>query len=461
MRVCTDNRLVAAVPEPSPAAPHSRWGLRARGDERLVALVRDGDASAFEALYDRYHARILAFCRHMLSSREDAEDATQHTFISAYRELLRSKQDIELRPWLYAIARNRSISMLRARREAASIDAVGEPSVEGLADVVQRRQDLRELVADLHELPDDQREALVLFELGDLSQAEIADVLGREPSQVKALVFQARTTLMQYRTARELDCAAIREELATARGPALLRGHLRRHLRTCSGCAEYAELVRSQRAQLGLLLPVIPTAGLKAAVMAAGPGAAGGGAGLLALFGGKSIALKALAVVVTAGAVGTTVDVVEHHHHHSRPAHQAAKSVRHAAPRSSLAPAPAPAAWPAVATPAATAGRRVSSRYKRTHHSKHHTATGSSNPTTVSSPPTSTPVKGAKRRSTGHAQKSQRAKVRTHGSASTAPGHLKEPKTRALPQPKPVPLDTGNRNGQKTVDEKTTGKPAG
>src|SRR5581483_12028480 len=168
------------------------------------------------------------------------------------------------------------------------------------------------------------------------SQAEIASVLDREPAQVKALVFQARTTLMQFRAAREMDCAAIREELATARGPALLRGHLRRHLRTCKGCEEYAELVRKQRVQLVLLLPVIPTVGLKAAVMAGGPGAAGGGgAGLLALIGGKGVALKALAVVLAAGAVGTGVEVAEHHRNHSRPDQQAAQPGRSATPRAS------------------------------------------------------------------------------------------------------------------------------
>jgi RNA polymerase sigma factor (sigma-70 family) len=455
-----------------------RWRLHARGDERLVALAREGDASAFEALYDRYHARILAFCRHMLASREDAEDATQHTFVAAYRELLRSDREIELRPWLYAIARNRCISMLRGRREATSVEAVGEPSVEGLADVVQRRQDLRELVADLHELPDDQREALVLFELGDLSQAEIAGVLDREPAQVKALVFQARTTLMQFRTAREMDCAKIREELATARGPALLRGHLRRHLRTCKGCEEYAELVRKQRVQLGLLLPVIPTAGLKAAVMAGGPGAAagGGGAGLLALIGGKGIALKALAVLLAAGAVGTGVEVAEHQGHHSRSHQQEAQPARNATAQPSAAAASS-SSRPAVATPAATAGRRTASLYRaaRKHPANHGRRSSSSTskhgassrPGTVTAPPHSTPVKGANRRSTGHAQKSQRAKVRTHGSASTSPGHLKVPKTPAVPLPKPVSVGQGNKDAQvppaenPDVEQKTTGKPTG
>src|SRR5215207_11254976 len=91
--------------------------LRLAGDDRLVALVRAGSDAAFEAAYDRHHRGILAFCRHMLGSREEAEDAVQHTFMAAYRSIAGSRRAIQLRPWLYTIARNRCLSVLRARRE--------------------------------------------------------------------------------------------------------------------------------------------------------------------------------------------------------------------------------------------------------------------------------------------------------------------------------------------------------
>jgi RNA polymerase sigma factor (sigma-70 family) len=426
---------VDAVTRPARAASHPRWWLRARGDERLVALVRTGDAAAFEAIYDRYHARILAFCRHMLGSREDAEDAAQYTFIGAYHDLLRSARDVDLKPWLYAIARNRCLSMLRSRRDTKSAEDGVEPATEGLADVVQRRQDLRELLADLNQLPDDQRAALVLFELDDMSQTEIAGVLDREPAQVKALVFQARTTLMQYREARAMDCAAIREELAVARGPALLRGHLRRHLRVCPACSEYAKAVRHQRAALGLLLPVIPTAGLKAAVMGAGPGAAGGGGlGVLAFAGAKGIGLKVLALVTAAGVVGAGVEVAQHEHgHHSR-ARPAAPGARQSSQAKPAAGASTPVARPAAVTPAAV-GRSTSSSYKRSGHERRrrHAAAGaggatkaplsSSSVSATGTPPKSTPVKGAKRQSTGHAQKSRR-RLHSHKPAAP-PGQIK------------------------------------
>src|SRR5687768_5524390 len=98
------------------AAPSARM-LRLASDERLVEHVRNGSQAAFEVIYDRHHRGILAFCRHMLHSREEGEDALQHTFISAYRDMVGSEKPIQLRAWLYAIARNRCLSMLRARRE--------------------------------------------------------------------------------------------------------------------------------------------------------------------------------------------------------------------------------------------------------------------------------------------------------------------------------------------------------
>jgi hypothetical protein len=101
--------FVASAPRPRLWLP--RRSLRNARDERLVAQIRGGDGpaarTAFEVLYDRHHRGVLAFCRHMLGSFEEAEDAVQHTFSSAYRALLRDDREIALRAWLYAIARNR------------------------------------------------------------------------------------------------------------------------------------------------------------------------------------------------------------------------------------------------------------------------------------------------------------------------------------------------------------------
>ena len=175
---------------------------------------RKGDEGAFEAIYERHHAPLLSFCRHMLGSLHDAEDVLQQTFLRAHRALRDKPAPDAMRPWLFAIARNRCLTALAARRESAAAPEDHEPGFDGLAEDVARRADLRELVGDLARLPDEQREALVLFELGGSSQAEIAGVLGCPPAKVKALVFQARSSLIAERDARSLPCEAIREQLS-------------------------------------------------------------------------------------------------------------------------------------------------------------------------------------------------------------------------------------------------------
>ena len=282
--------------------------LALRADDVLVSRLRAGDPGAFEVLYERHVPGLLAFCRHMLGGREEAEDAVQQAFASAYSDLLRSSREINFKPWLYTIARNRCVSVLRARREQP--DAEAEVSTAGFSEEVERRAELRQMVSDIHDLPGEQRAALVLTELGDLSQAEVAEVLGCGVSNVKGLVFRARAGLAERREAREASCDEIRLELASARRGGLRRGRLRHHLKGCPGCAAYLEDVRRQRRMLALVLPVVPSLGLKETVLAAtGMGGAGGaGAGVagggLALFGSGSTVAKLAVAGALAGGVG-------------------------------------------------------------------------------------------------------------------------------------------------------------
>jgi RNA polymerase sigma factor (sigma-70 family) len=272
--------------------------LRLASDERLVEMLRGGSEAAFEAMFDRHHRGVLGFCRHMLGSVEEAEDAVQHTFLAAYRELAGSQRPIQLRPWLYAIARNRCLTVLRARGRQSHGEIV-EPPTEHLAAEVERRHDLRSLLGDVARLPDDQRAALVLSELGDMAHDQIADVLGCRREKVKALVFQARSSLIASRSAREASCADMRELVASLRGGSLRRNEVRRHLAECDGCREFREEVRRQRRQLAVVLPVAPTVGLKAAVVG---GAATTGA----------IAAKVLVVAAIVGTGTAAVEVESH-----------------------------------------------------------------------------------------------------------------------------------------------------
>ncbi len=277
--------------------------LRGFDDERLARLVEDGNAAAFEILYDRHHRSLLAFCRHMLGNREDGEDALQQAFVRAHRALREGKRPDSVRPWLFAIARNRCRTMLAARAAAAPANEWAEPAYDGLAADIRQRAELRQLVGDMARLPEDQREALVLFELGGWSQGDIASVIGCAEGKVKALVFQARSALIAERDARETPCHDIQAQLDSARGGVLRRAPLRRHLRQCAPCEQYRLAVSRQRGRLALILPVAPSAGLKTAVLG-GTGATAAGGAAVAV--GSGVALKALAtkVAVTAALAG-------------------------------------------------------------------------------------------------------------------------------------------------------------
>ena len=97
--------------------------LRIASDERLVSLTRRGNQAAFEALVARYQTRLLAFCRHMVGSREDAEDVLQEVFAASFNAMIADTRPLNVRPWLYRIARNRSLNHLR-KTQAIGVDSM-------------------------------------------------------------------------------------------------------------------------------------------------------------------------------------------------------------------------------------------------------------------------------------------------------------------------------------------------
>jgi RNA polymerase sigma factor (sigma-70 family) len=273
--------------------------------------MQRGDEGAFETIFQRHHAPLLSYCRHTLGNRDEAEDALQQALIKAHQALLHGTAPRELRPWLYTIARNCCLSAITARRATTPLED-HTPALAGLSDQVHQREDLRELVAGIGRLPEDQRSALLLAELDDLSHQAIATIVGCEVSKVKALIYQARSALIADRDALGTPCQDIREQLSVAHGGELRRGPLRRHLKLCVGCRDFQLAVGAQRQSLGAVLPVLPSAGLAAAILGHGAahavgaasigGASAGGAGVGATAtGGAGIAATGTAASTAVG----------------------------------------------------------------------------------------------------------------------------------------------------------------
>ncbi len=264
--------------------------LRLQTDERLIALTRRGQHAAFEALFSRYHSRLLAFCRHMLGSREDAEDVLQEVFAAAFNAVLADERPINVRPWLYRIARNRSLNHLR-RASAIGVDSMDVHFAEnGLStgDQVLRRESFRQLIGDVQQLPETQRTALLLREIDALSYEQIALTMETTVPSVKSLLVRARISLAEASEARKLSCEEVRSELGeVAEGLLKVSPPVRRHLRQCERCRTFRKLLKENNHALAAVLPVGPLLIFKRLVLSklgagAGAGHAAGASGATA-----------------------------------------------------------------------------------------------------------------------------------------------------------------------------------
>jgi RNA polymerase sigma factor (sigma-70 family) len=303
--------------------------LRLQSDERLVALTRKGNQAAYEALVARYQSRLLAFCRHMLGSKEDAEDVLQEVFAAAFNALLADERAINVRPWLYRIARNRSLNHLR-RQQAIGVDSMdvhfadhGKTTVEH----VQGREAIRELLEDVKTLPETQRTALLLREIDALSYEQISEAMETTVPSVKSLLVRARVSLAEAAEARAMTCEDVREELGeVAEGLRKLSPPGRRHVRSCDSCDAFRTHLKQTNKALAAIFPVGPlimlkkflltqvgtTAGASSAA-SAGAGAAGAaGASGAVTAGVGAVATKAAAGLAAVAIVGAGAVEVDH-----------------------------------------------------------------------------------------------------------------------------------------------------
>lgn len=162
-----------------------------RSEDELVAAVAAGDEAAFGALYDRFARPLYALGLRWLQDVEDAEELVNDTLIRAWRHADRfDPARGRAGAWLFGIARHVATDRLRTRgrRPGPPMDGAPQPTghldVDGLADAW-------EVAAALERLPAVQREVLLLAYRDDLSQSQIAEVLGVPLGTVKSRTYHA------------------------------------------------------------------------------------------------------------------------------------------------------------------------------------------------------------------------------------------------------------------------------
>ena len=165
--------------------------LKAQSDGRLVDLTRAGNDRAFEAIVDRYKTPLLRYCSRILPDGR-GEDAVQQAFLKAYNAIHADTTPLSLRSWLFGIAHNVSLNLLRQRGgDHEPLEAV--PAAAEDADVtIERRERFREVLAAVAALPPSQRDALLLRELEGRGHEEIARELGVSGGAARQLISRAR-----------------------------------------------------------------------------------------------------------------------------------------------------------------------------------------------------------------------------------------------------------------------------
>lgn len=176
-------------------------------DRELVDVARGGDTAAFDELVRRYAERVHRLAFKVLRQEEDAEDALQEAFLSAYRNLSKFKGDSEFSTWLYRVAMNAALMRLRKRREG--MVSLEQPTDQRdanvtlqLADLARTpleetiNEELREtLEAAVDKLPEELAQVFLLREVEGLSNSEVAEILELSVPAVKSRLHRARIAL--------------------------------------------------------------------------------------------------------------------------------------------------------------------------------------------------------------------------------------------------------------------------
>jgi RNA polymerase sigma-70 factor (ECF subfamily) len=177
-------------------------------DEQLVLLTKDGDLAAFNSLVARYQGPVFNLCARLLGERQAAEDATQETFLSAYRAISRF-DGRNVRGWLLRIAANQSKDELRRRGRkdrAGSLDKIFDTmdapvevpdTAEGIEQLLERKELGEALQSVLLDLPFDQRQAIVLVDVYGYRYEDVAEMTGNSVGTIKSRIHRGRERLRE------------------------------------------------------------------------------------------------------------------------------------------------------------------------------------------------------------------------------------------------------------------------
>ena len=175
-------------------------------EKELIARLQARDEAAFEELIRQYEKKVYSLCARMCGNAEDAEEATQDAFLALWRGIYRFRQESSLSTWIYRLASNACIDLMRRKKKGAgsvslddeelfvdAVDPAPQPHEEA-----ERRETQRLLQEGLLSLPAEYRSILLLREIEGLSYSEISAALDLELGTVKSRISRGRTLLRNF-----------------------------------------------------------------------------------------------------------------------------------------------------------------------------------------------------------------------------------------------------------------------
>lgn len=178
-------------------------------DTELIKSLKESNQEAFKNLIDQHQVPLVRLCKGFLHNEEDARDIVQETFIEVFESIHQFREDARLSTWLYRIAVNKSLNLLRKKkinRWLISLDVfhtgrMGDPvqpinhSLDQPGVLLENRERTKHIRQVVDSLPENQRIAFILNKYQDLSYKEIAEVMDITLSSVESLIHRAKANL--------------------------------------------------------------------------------------------------------------------------------------------------------------------------------------------------------------------------------------------------------------------------
>nr|WP_319398460.1 RNA polymerase sigma factor [uncultured Carboxylicivirga sp.] len=178
-------------------------------DKLIIKQVKEGNRDAFRQLVTLHHQRVIYICMSFVNQLEDAEDIAQEVFVEVYKSISSYREEASLSTWLYRLSVNKSLDYLRQKKrkkrgygvlssmdntELSNLSIVSSEDVDQDIELEERK---KILLQAMEKLPERQKVALTLSKLDELSQKEVADVMGVSEGSVESLLVRAKKKLKE------------------------------------------------------------------------------------------------------------------------------------------------------------------------------------------------------------------------------------------------------------------------